>query len=600
LLSSSSSNPGTDGGNDAVTKTDSAQKDALPTTDGAQKDVVTTKDALPTQDVVETTDSTPDAKPHKDVVTPPEDSGNDAGTEAGTEAGTDAGGEGGTPSDCAALGLLECQQLQSCAPHVFAEIYGVNGADAGTSLALCQSEAARLCTALPPIYDSESVGADDPVACKTALTGTCDQFLAALDHLPAACLPKPGQKAKDESCLVTAQCGSGLTCYTDGPASCPSYCGARGTAGTPCGNSLPGSDDLCDPYNGLFCVYVSSGGSNLGQVVCSTITRAAAGAACTVQAGGKTDQQCESGLTCVQADAGSPVCTALLQDGTTCTASGIPCDYRIGLICEPTDLANPGGGSTCQGPYVVPDGATCGQVKDGSNTHNHVCDSYSYCDSTGICQPKVEKGAACVNNGCYPPYVCNVGTCQNPTEQTDPTCNPDMTPPASEMVCGNSLGGIPLVCSSGYPCCTSQPGPTDPEALLGTCATGSTCPTTSSAELDCEDSSQCPTNHYCCLSYNTTGTPTLKGACSASACSASGAQKDFELCRTDGANPCGGGSNKCWPASGVSEFNSYLPNDVGFCAPSSTAPACESPSDGCGGDSDCCSDSCDITRDTCN
>ncbi len=139
-------------------------------------------------------------------------------------------------------------------------------------------------------------------------------------------------------------------------------------------------------------------------------------------------------------------CVALLQEGATCAAGMLgtnpqdPCDNRLGLTCQPTDTAHPTAGSTCQGAYVVPNGATCGMVLDGTVMHNHVCSDYSYCDTTSVCQPKVMEGQGCVNDGCYPPYVCTVGTCQAPTMQVDPTCNPVTMPAASVLACGPTPG----------------------------------------------------------------------------------------------------------------------------------------------------------------
>ncbi len=104
--------------------------------------------------------------------------------------GSGAGGDAGSVSDCTALALLKCSQMKACAPHLYAQQWD-------SSDALCQSEAARLCTALPAALDATTEGVVDPVACQAALTGSCASYLAAMDDPPAACLPKQGMKTLD-------------------------------------------------------------------------------------------------------------------------------------------------------------------------------------------------------------------------------------------------------------------------------------------------------------------------------------------------------------------------------------------------------------------
>ncbi len=512
-------------------------------------------------------------------------------TSTGT-AGTGGGDGGGVVSACTELALLQCTQMKACAPHLYAQYWD-------SSDALCESEAVRLCTALPSTLDATTQGVVDPVACKAALSGSCATYLAASDIPPAACQPKPGMKTLNQSCLATEQCGTGLACYYGGPSSCPSYCGPVGTAGKICGNSASAGDGVCDPRNGLDCV-IDATGINWGPFTCTAVTRGALGAACTLDVSGPTAERCESGLACSSATAAT-TCVALLEEGATCTAGMLgenpqdPCDNRLGLSCQPLDTAHPTMGSTCQGPYVVPNGATCGMVLDGTVMHNHVCSNYSYCDSTSVCQPKAMEGQGCVNNGCYPPYVCTVGTCQAPTMQVDPSCNPVTTAPASVLACGPTPGGLPLVCAAGTVCCMEAPTPTDTTSSSNVCSTGSTCPSSANSELDCDDSSQCSSGKLCCLQYNPTNTPPgppVKGVCTLlAACTGN----NVEICRTDGTAPCGGGT--CTPAAADnahSDWTVFLPGDVGFCKP----PTCVAPNDnnGCGASSDCCSGDCDFSN----
>jgi hypothetical protein len=478
--------------------------------------------------------------------------------------------------------LEQCAQMKACAPNVYAQSW--NNDDA-----LCQSEAVRLCTALPSAYDDTVPGVADPVACKTAISGTCASYLAAMDQPPAACRPAYGTKTLDQGCLVTAQCGAGLRCFGSGPATCSEYCGPVGKAGRPCAPSGTPEDDLCDPANGLHCVFGVSGSSLDQTYLCHMVTYGALDAPCFSAASFSSEEQCGSGLACQYAGVNTPGgCVALLQQGATCSTGATdkdPCDGRLGLSCLPTDLAHPTNGSTCQPAYVVPDTATCGMVMDGSVLHNHVCGDYSFCNSSSVCQHKAMSGQPCETGGCYPTYECTVGTCQAPMLQADPPCAPVTTVPQNQLACGVTPGQLPLVCGSA--CCLPS-GYTNGSP---TCAAVGMCGTEATVwnELDCEDSSQCAAGKVCCLSFNPTNTalPPVKATCTATA----SCGVDLQICRTDGTALCGGAG--CTPApTSPADWTVFLPPDVGFCK----APTCVPPNDGegCGGNSMCCSNDCDL------
>jgi len=499
---------------------------------------------------------------------------------AGTTGSSSASTSGGTgPGDCTTYRLQQCKTMKMCAPHLYMQAY--EGDDT-----LCQSEATRLCATLPSSLDATTPGVADAAACQTAIAGSCAAYLAAMDRPPAACQPKPGTKMVDQSCLVSAQCGAGLSCYTGGPPGCTQYCGPVGTVGKPCAivNANVPQDDLCDPANGLHCVQGAIAASLTDNAYqCRKVGYVALGAPCFAH----SDEQCDSGLACsTMAGPTKGTCVALLQEGATCVTGSTdkdPCDGRLGLSCQPTDPAHPAMGSTCQAAYVVPDNATCGMVMDGTVTHNHVCGDYSYCDGTGVCKRKAMQGEGCVANGCYPPYACSVGMCQAPTVQVDPPCTAVPTVPANQLACGPTPGGLPLACASA--CCMSA-NPATPNACAATGACGTSA--VANAELDCEDSSQCAAGSLCCLKFNPKSAtlPPVMGTCTASA------SCNFEICRTDGAAPCAGGT--CVAAAKVmsSDWTVFLPDEVGFCK----APTCVAPNDavGCAAAKECCSGQCDL------
>jgi len=491
-----------------------------------------------------------------------------------------SGTGGGSVSSCTALRLEVCTQMKACAPSLYLQNWENNDA-------LCQSEAVRLCTALPSAYDDTVSGVVDPVACKTALSGTCATYLAAIDQPPAACQPALGTKTVDQGCLLTTQCGAGLGCYGGGPASCSEYCGPVGTAGRACAPGGAPLDVLCDPRNGLHCLQGTAGNGSDMEFLCRTVTYAAAGAACTVNA----DAQCQSGLTCSTSGTGvlKGTCVALLQAGAACTTTMLgantqdPCDTRLGLHCEATDLNHPTAGSTCQPAYVVPDNATCGMVVDGSVLHNHVCGDYSYCNGSSLCQAKVMPGQGCVANGCYPPYQCTVGSCQAPAVQVDPPCT---KVGVNQIACGETPGGLYQSCTSA--CCMTYD--TTTFTYVPGCGTIGACPSGSDAELDCEDSSACAAGNKCCLKF--TASPSFVKA----VCTPTASCDGFEVCRLDGATPCGGGTCTPGEMDQSSDWVGITPDNVGFCSP----PTCTAPGYGCNANSQCCSGSCDIAQQACN
>ena len=487
------------------------------------------------------------------------------GTSAnGSSSGSSTGSTGGTTGcsgTCVEQANAACAQMKACAPYVYAIQWENDDA-------LCASEATRLCNLSSTAYgiDDLNPGVADACACESALTSSCASYLSAMDPKAplAACQGNPGDLTQGQGCFTTGQCHAGLSCQAGGSA-CPSSCVKVGTAGTVCS-----ADNDCDEVNGLRCVQGIEGNGVDINNLCRPVTYGTAGATC--QPG--TDEQCGSGLVCKKVS-GQPFgqCAAALLEGATCDTTQYldaqPCDSRLGLQCEPVDLANPTQGTpVCQKRYFVPDGAQCGNVVDGTATHLHECGNYSYCDGTSICRRKVDEGQACANaNGCFPPYTCQIGTCQAPTTQIDPICT-------RKDVSANTCGSA---CNSGQACCDSS---------SPVCGTAGACGGSSYDELDCEDSSQCGSGSLCCMTVTPGNKP--KSTC------VSQASCQMEVCRID-ANPftCGGNGHCEYYVEGQDDFAGYIPSNVGFCKdPGCTVGACNA-------DGQCCSGSCDTANLAC-
>ncbi|MBS2033029.1 MAG: hypothetical protein JST54_34470, partial [Deltaproteobacteria bacterium] len=495
--------------------------------------------------------------------------GSSTGTTTGSSTGSSTGGTTGSCSGtCVEQANAACAQMKACAPYVYAITYENDDT-------LCASEATRLCNLSSSAYgiDNLSPGVADACACEAALNGSCASYLAALDPKEplAACQGNPGHLTQGQGCFATAQCSAGLSCQAGG-SSCPTSCVRVGTAGTVCT-----ADNDCDVANGLRC---TTGIEGLGMDInnlCRPVTYGAAGATCYPG----SDEQCGSGLVCqktttfADGGAGNPwgVCTAALLEGATCDTTKFydpnPCESRLGLQCTPVDLANPTQGTpVCQKRYFVPDGAQCGNVVDGTVTHLHECGSYSYCDGTNICRRKSQEGQACANaNACFPPYTCQLGTCQSPAMQIDPICT-------RKDVSANTCGSA---CNSGQACC---------DGSAPACGTVGACSGSAFDELDCEDSSQCGNGSLCCMTVTPGNKP--RATC------VSQASCQMEICRTD-ANPftCGGSGHCEYYNVGQDDFAGYLPTNVGFCRdPGCTVGACNA-------DGQCCSGSCDVNNFVC-
>ena len=482
-------------------------------------------------------------------------SGSTMTTTAGST--TTASSSTGMPPSPCTLNLLEtCKQLKACAPNLYMSLYENDDM-------LCQSEAVRLCSALPSPYDNENAGITDPAGCTLAISGSCDAFLTSLDsyHIPAPCRPKPGNQVLDKPCAFggAPQCVSGLVCLGNGPDDCKNYCAPIGMIGRACGAAQggPGNDNLCDPANHIHCVFAHEGNK---VFQCLQVTYGKIGDPCV----DGSDQACDSGLYCLNS-----TCAKRLSEGATCTLGATdPCDGRLGLSCKLTDPSMPSGGSTCQAPIVVPDGSLSGMVSDNGILHYHYCGNYSHPDpTTKICTRNAMLGEACTDYGCFMPYVCTGGTCQAPSVQPDATCTANPMPPVSALTCAISDGGIPFTCGAGQSCCLNPPMGVQVGYDFSTCsAAGFVCGPTAMASLACNDSAQCTGGQKCNLVFPKDGT-------FASACNNT---STYELCRMDNPSACGGAGCKANPGW-------VLASNVGFCTP----PTCKEPGSQCASFSNC-------------
>jgi hypothetical protein len=270
---------------------------------------------------------------------------------------------------CADAAAALCNKLNSCAAPLITAQYG--------DVMTCQARGVITCPAglMAPSTAATPAKLDD--CAKSADSLNCGQLFTR--DTPAACVPAAGKLAAGSACGDDAQCTG-------------AYC--KKPAGQVCG-------------------------------VCST--RAAAGAACTL------DADCDYKLACANSacvaygaagatcDAGHPcglpdickggVCAAPGQAGQACTpsAGGGDCDQTAGLFCHPTMR-------TCVTVMFVGAGQACGLV----NGNVVACSGSGRCKLNGLmgtCLAPAVDGAACdTTNGpdCMPPAQCVNSVCKLP------------------------------------------------------------------------------------------------------------------------------------------------------------------------------------------
>ena len=116
-----------------------------------------------------------------------------------------------------------------------------------------------MCTPLPSSIDALSPGVQDPKACLTAISGTCPQFLSAMDLPPPACRPLPGKKTNEfDGCLIDAQCGADMFCIKNNfvpqhGAGCTKFCTKYSNKAE--GQICLGSNDICNPPKHSLCLW---------------------------------------------------------------------------------------------------------------------------------------------------------------------------------------------------------------------------------------------------------------------------------------------------------------------------------------------------------
>lgn len=97
-------------------------------------------------------------------------------------------------------------------------------------------------------------------------------------------------------------------------------------------------------------------------------------------------------------------CSGTGGNGEECTANGsgifdVSYSCSAGLICNTANLVKPGGKTVCQSPASQGTGAAC--------SRNDLCESGLWCDTRGMCAPRVALGGACPSGvECMTGLVC--------------------------------------------------------------------------------------------------------------------------------------------------------------------------------------------------
>jgi hypothetical protein len=186
-------------------------------------------------------------------------------------------------------------------------------------------------------------------------------------------------------------------------------------------------------------------------------------------------------------------------DGTFQQVEGADC---VDAMCDAGDV-------TSCGRYVC-NGDTCGtSCLDGAGAPDHtLCTETSFCDASGMCQPRLPDGSACTEDDecsadhCDNGYCCSGGTCCATVDDcppsTVPICN---TPDTCQGARGDaSCDSFRCNVASGIPDdrgCTSttmarECGDYDPVFCNGGMdQSAPVCPTSCTSDTDCIDSAHC-------------------------------------------------------------------------------------------------------------
>jgi len=283
-------------------------------------------------------------------------------------------GCGGVSADkaCTDFAASVCTDIENCAAPLITTQYG--------DVATCQMRAKASC--LTDLMAPNSSATPDKLDhCATASNMIACDALFTRDT-PKDCIPDPGKLADGMACGADAQC---VSTYCKKPANevC-GVCGARAAAGAACS-----VDADCD-----FKLACANG-------VC--VAYAALGATCDAGHPCAAPNLCKNGVCAAPAGAGQP-CTP--------SATGGDCDETKGLFCNPSSAT---AGVCAQAMFVGP-GQACGFV---NNTFVG-CSAGGICKRTGLmgtCLAPAADGGTCdATNGpgCLAPAECVGGICKLP------------------------------------------------------------------------------------------------------------------------------------------------------------------------------------------
>jgi hypothetical protein len=309
---------------------------------------------------------------------------------AACSSGHKGGQDGPTAEEaCADQANAFCERLGTCAPYSMKQAYG----DAAT----CIAREKQSC--LPGF---NSVGTSrSPAKTQACADGvstmSCDTYLYAYsNHVPDACMTKPGALPDGAACGGSSQCSSTRCSFTS--TSC-GVCADRAPVGAACT-----VNSGCE--FGLLCVLTDPA---LDVRVC--VKPAEEGEPCntSIPCRGKNVGE----LRCIGATATTMgVCRKPVGLGAACDPIDNLCDWWwVGVNCDPTT-------NTCQPIQLVGAGQPCGTINnaDVECAAGGVCDITDTTNNVGTCKPPLADGSPCDPNStvdlCLWPSSCTDGVCK--------------------------------------------------------------------------------------------------------------------------------------------------------------------------------------------
>lgn len=325
----------------------------------------------------------------------------DGGTTTDTDGGGDDTDGGTTPTgDCASQATAFCTRYEECDSNRFIGAYENMSICVEVTTAACETPSAA------------APRPTDPATCAAARAGSCAAILGFAGEMPAACLPGPGDRNRDQACGYDSQCGmegdARLYCRgVTNPACEDGNCYQPTFNGSSCNDSV---FDPCDTLAGYSCVHSFAQREMMGtpawnQQKCEMVQYGAAGADCFED----TEKQCGFGLICM-----NETCMPTAPEGATCNPSASLCETGLACIIRDDESSE----RCTRTSIFVQVGAESGTV-DGIRQD---CSAYAIpsTESPPRCElrRRLDETCSASRSNCWPGLECRGGTCQEPDPAT--------------------------------------------------------------------------------------------------------------------------------------------------------------------------------------